>query len=366
MPFGTTHSTESSPLPLAGIRVLDCTRYLPFSYGSQLLVNLGADVIKVEPPGGEDGRAMRTTFDAVNAGKDSLTIDFRTAADAARFLGMVDDVDVVYESFRPGVMAGFGLAPKQLLERNPALIVCSATGYGQSGPYAQRPGHDLNYLAVAGALVSHTDRGPILPGFPVADMSAGVFAALSITAAVLSTMRTGIGQHIDLSMCDVALSMNMFSVASGLGGSAGLPWPQITVGDCPCYGVWQTSDGQWIALGNIEPKFWRNFLDEIGLPQYRDDALVTGTRARHIRAEIAEVINKDTAARWDARLSAIDVCYSPVNDMSAVGTDAQVRHRGFLRELDSTWTVAFPVNFSGFEPKFFSDVPVAGQSDISQ
>lgn len=354
---------SSAPLPLLGVRILDCTRYLPFSYGSQLLLNLGAEIVKVEPPGGEDGRAMHTTFAAVNAGKRSVTIDLGHPDGAQLFLDLADEADVVYESFRPGVMARFGLSPQAMLARKPGLVVCSATGYGQAGPYAARAGHDGNYLAVAGALLPRPGQSPVLPGLPVADMSSGLFVALSVTAAVLGASRTGIGQHLDLSMTDVALSMNVLAVASGLTGVSGLPWPEIVLGECPCYGTWLTADGRWIMLGNIEPKFWVAFLDEVGLTEFRDDGLATGDRAATVRQCIADVIATDTAAGWEARFSALDVCFSPVHDMAGVRDDPQVRERAMLRQVDLAWTTGFPVRFSAFDPRLPTDVPLAGEAN---
>jgi crotonobetainyl-CoA:carnitine CoA-transferase CaiB-like acyl-CoA transferase len=349
--------------PLRGIRVLDCTRYLPFSFGSQLLLNLGADVVKVEPPEGEAGRAMTTTFAAANGGKRSVTINLANPEGAQLFLDLVDGADVVVESFRPGVMAKFGLSPSSLLQRKPSLVICSATGYGQTGPYAERPGHDLNYLAVAGGVLPRADGAPILPAFPVADMSSGVFVALSVTAAVLAATRTGHGQHIDLGMSDVALSMNLFSVASGLGGSAGLPWPHISRGECPCYGVWQTADGRWISLGNIEPKFWHAFLEEIGLSGFRDDGLAVGERAAEVRVAIGAVIATESFEHWDARFAGADICFSPVNDMPGVRTDPHVRERGMLLQHGDDWTVAFPARFSGFDTMTSARVPRCGEDN---
>jgi alpha-methylacyl-CoA racemase len=352
-------------LPLAGIRILDLTQYLPFAYGSQLLVNLGAEVVKVEPPGGELGRAMSTTFDAVSRGKRSVTIDLKEPSGAALFLDLVPRFDVVYESFRPGTMARLGLAPAELLSRNRQLVICSATGYGQDGPYAHRPGHDGNYLAVAGALRPSADMPPVLPALPVADMSTGVFCALTIVAGVMSARQSGRGQHIDLAMSDVALSMNLFAVASGLSGAAGLPWPGIVTGECPCYGVFRTGDGQWIMLGNIEAKFWQAFLDVVGLPQYRDDALAIGERARTVKADIQAAIQKQSAAHWDQVLSGVDVCYSPLHHIASVPDDPHMRHRGILLRQQSAWTTRYPARFGAWPTAEDGVVPTLGEANSS-
>lgn len=352
-------------LPLAGIRILDLTQYLPFSYGSQLLVNLGAEVVKVEPPDGELGRAMTTTFDAVSRGKRSITIDLKDAAGASLFLDLLPRFDVVYESFRPGAMARLGLATPELLSRNPKLVICSATGYGQDGPYADRPGHDGNYLAVAGALRPSADVPPVLPTLPVADMSTGVFCALTIVAGVMSARQTGRGQHIDLAMADVALSMNLFALASGLGGAAGLPWPDITLGECPCYGTFRTGDAQWIMLGNIEPKFWLAFLDAVGLPQYRDDGMAVGERARTVKAAIQDVIEKQSATHWDQVLSGADVCYSPVHDIASVPDDPQMRHREILLRQPSGWATRYPARFGAWPTAEDGLVPGLGEANSS-
>ena len=352
-------------LPLTGIRILDLTQYLPFSYGSQLLVNLGAEVVKVEPPGGELGRAMTTTFDAVSRGKRSITLDLKDPAGASLFLDLLPRFDVVYESFRPGTMARFGLAPDELLARSQKLVIVSATGYGQDGPYAQRPGHDGNYLAVAGALRPAADMPPVLPALPVADMSTGVFCALTIVAGVMSARQTGRGQHIDLAMSDVALSMNLFAVASGLSGAVGLPWPDMVTGECPCYGTFRTGDGEWIMLGNIEPKFWRAFLDAVGLPQYLDDALAVGERARIVKADIQAAIQEQPAAYWDQVLGGVDVCYSPVHHITSVPDDPHMRHRGILLRQQSASTTRYPALFGAWPTAEDGPVPALGEANSS-
>jgi alpha-methylacyl-CoA racemase len=352
-------------LPLAGVRILDLTQYLPFSYGSQLLVNLGAEVLKVEPPQGELGRSMTTTFTAVNRGKRSVTLDLKDQAEVDRFLELVAEFDVVFESFRPGVLARLGLAPESLLARNPKLVICSATGYGQDGPYAQRPGHDGNYLAVAGALLPSAAAPPTLPALPVADMATGVFCALTIVAGVMAARTAGRGQHIDLAMSDVAVSMNMFAVASGLSGSAGLPWPEIVTGECPCYGAFRTSDDRWIMLGNIEPKFWKAFLDALGLPQYGADALATGERAHAVRAELAEIIAGRPAEHWDQVFSALEICYSPLHHISAVPDDPHMQHRDVLRRVGPAWTTRYPAHFGAWPTAETGAVPDLGEANSS-
>lgn len=362
---------------IRGLRILDCTRLLPHAYATQMLVALGADVIKVEPPGfGDYGRGMTPTFVASNGHKRSVSLDLRSEQGKRIFRELADSSACVIESFRPGVMKTAGLDFAKLSMTNPTLVYCSASGYGQDGPYADVPGHDLNYLAVSGMSLADGTATPALLPVPIVDMAAGPFIALSIVAAIAEARETGIGQAIDLSLFDVALSINMMGLAYSHGldsaenaGDAdanarlgGFPWPDILVGRCPCYGVFATADDKYVSLGNVEEKFWLTFLDVIGLKFAAADRFAIGTRGREIRAAIEQRIAEQSQDYWVSAFRGEDVCFAPVLASQKVIDDEHVKHRGsvFL-ESDRSLQIRFPGRFSGTPAREGGTSPSVGQ-----
>ena len=306
-------TTEGS---LTGIRVLDLSRLLPGPFCTQLLADLGADVIKVEDPAGGDYlRAMppllddgtSALFHAVNRGKRSVTIDLRTEPGRERFLRLCVDADVVVESFRPGVMGKLGLAPAELLGRFPRLVVCSITGYGQAGPLRHRAGHDVNYVALSGAL-GMMARPTLLP-VQVADLAGGAWpAAMQICAALVGRARTGRGRTIDVSMKDgvtgllaMALARTTVDGADAIAGGR-----DVLTGAVPCYGVYPTRDG-FFSVGALEPKFWTALCAALGRPDLVDAAFDDGTRAA-----LASTFATRTTAEWATILRDVDACCEPV------------------------------------------------------
>jgi crotonobetainyl-CoA:carnitine CoA-transferase CaiB-like acyl-CoA transferase len=347
--------TESAA-PLSGITILDLSRLMPFAYGTHLLADLGAHVLKVEMPGGEPGRGMRGTFELTNRGKRSITLDLRRPEAVAIIRQLVASHDVVFESFRPGYLSGLGLGWDHLSRVRPSLVYCSASGYGQDGPYSSRAGHDVNYLALAG----HLQAGgplPIVPYTPFADMAIGWAAALAIVTGVLQARLTGRGSHIDVNMSDVSLSLNALAVgmsttpsAKEAGPLSDYPWPDLVAQQCPCYGLFKTADDRYVALANVEPKFWQAFLTAIDRPDLQGDRFSTGRRGASVRAEIEEIISRRTLAEWDKILAQPDICYSPVNSVDEALREPQFRERGMANQLgDGRWHIGLPMQFSTWE-----------------
>lgn len=203
-----SHDLEPPAPPLRGIRVLDFTQNLPGPYATLLLAAMGAEVIKVEPPRGDTGRMLGRLFDIVNAGKKSIVLDLKSEADRALLDHLLPHVDVLLEGFRPGVMEALGGGPDHALARNPGLVYCSLSGYGQHGPYRDYPGHDINFQALTGVchmLRTAADR-PLGCALPIADLSSGLAAVAAITAALLGRQRDGRGRHIDIALTDTVLS----------------------------------------------------------------------------------------------------------------------------------------------------------------
>jgi crotonobetainyl-CoA:carnitine CoA-transferase CaiB-like acyl-CoA transferase len=296
---------------LQGVRVLDLSIWRPGPYATSLLVALGADVLKVEPPGGDPMRQYADLFESINAGKRSVVFDLKDGDDRARALELVAEADVLVEGFRPGVMARLGLDEQTVRAAHPGLVYCSISGYGQTDPRAALPGHDVNYQAWAGALSPEGGAGKMSP-LPVADLAAGLTAAFGICAAVLGRAATGTGTHLDVSMTDVLATWTGRARSSDEGASAS--------GPVPGYGLFTTADAGQVALGVLsEQHFWSALCTELGL----DELGVLDFAARSSRgAELQRAISTAIATRTrddlvDA-LVAANVPVAPVLDRSGM------------------------------------------------
>src|SRR3954447_1202702 len=248
---------------LAGLRVLDLSVWRPGPYATQLLAEIGADVIKVEPPGGDPMRTYPELFASLSANKRSIVLDLKQDADRARALELAAAADVVIEGFRPGVVARLGVAYHDVRSVNPTIVYCSLSGMGQRGPLALAPAHDLNYQAWAGALRPE-GSDPVVGRLPIADLAGGVFAAFAICAAVLRRERTREGDYIDVSMSDVLATWTgaVPPRAEGVDPDAR---------GVPGYGLFPTADGQHVALSIItEDHFWHGLCDVLEMSDVRD------------------------------------------------------------------------------------------------
>jgi crotonobetainyl-CoA:carnitine CoA-transferase CaiB-like acyl-CoA transferase len=364
---------------LDGVRVLDASRLMPFSYTTHLLVEAGAEVVKLESPGGEYGRSMPAIFALFNRGKRSITVDLRTDEGRTILLELVAQFDVFFESFRPGYLNGLGLGYGQLVANRPDLVYCSATGYGGTGPHARRAGHDLNYQALAG-LLSPSGAVPIVAPVPYLDMAGGLAAAFAIMTALVGVRSTGRGCHLDVGMSDVAMSFNALAVAETVGRPTGspavtegplasYPWPGLALGECPCYGVFLTSDDRYIALANVEPKFWSTFVEVIGREDLEDARFLTGAAGAAVRAEIADIIRTNTLDYWDVHFGGFDVCYAPVLSTAEAYLQEQFRGRVIPDDGRSVAETgprsSLPFVIGGRPPAGFGQVPEAGEANDS-
>lgn len=338
---------SSPPLPLTGIHVLDLTRLLPGGYATQILADLGADVLKIEEPGiGDYARSMPPMagavghgFLAVNHDKRSAAINLKHPEGRAALLRLVDAADVLIESFRPGVLARLDLAHETLRARNPRLVVCAITGYGQDGPYSQRAGHDLNYIGYAG-LLAHLRRPgqpPTLPGTQFADLAGGgLMAVVGILAALVGRAASGEGQVVDVAMLDGVVAL-MPLVASML--LNGLPEPAPgegwLAGGLPGYGVYETADGRYITLGALEPKFWAELCRRLNRPDLSArQAPRDATDRLAVAAELAAIFRTRTRDEWVSELGDAEVCLGPVNSLTEAFDDPQLRARGVTAPVD--------------------------------
>jgi alpha-methylacyl-CoA racemase len=361
--------------PLEGIRVIDCTRLLPSAYGTLLLAELGAEVIKVEQPeGGDYGRQMPRSFAIANRGKRSISLDIKAPEGQGLLRRLLADADVLVDSYRPGVLAAFGLAPEQLGEEFPDLVHCSATGYGYTGPLARRAGHDLNYMGLAGVTQPVAEVEPKMLIMPVADMSIGIWLVGCISAALLQVKNGGGGQHLDLSMTDIVFSMNLTGLAKGRKAApppmsgpgaegdklGGYPWPELLVGDYPCYGIFAAGDGRKMTLCNIEGKFWRNFVDAIERPDLVEDKFATGERGEFARAEIERELAKQPLAHWERVFGEVDVCYAALNTAEEASLDAQLNERGVMSWEGEQPILGLPARLSGVDYELPGPAPELG------
>src|SRR5256886_8612706 len=275
---------------LTGVRVLDLSIWRPGPYATQLLVELDADVVKIEPPGGDPMRVFPTLFAVLNAGKRSAAIDLKDHAERDVVLQLARDADAVVEGFRPGVVRALGVDDESVRGINRSVVYCSISGYGQDGPLAEVPGHDVNYQAWAGTLEPRTDDDvPVVPRPPIADLAGGAYAALAVCAALVCRSRTGEGESIDVSMTDVLASW------TGAVPPLTLPDGQAVGGQVAGYGTFRAADGGWIALGVIsEDHFWTGLTRTLGLD---DAAVLTFPERLALGRALTERIAKAIAER---------------------------------------------------------------------
>jgi len=326
---------------LAGIRVLDFGIWRPVPYATQLLADLGADVLKVEPPGGDPMRMFPDLFAATNAHKRSVVLDLKDPAGLARALELAAQAHVVAEGFRPGVADRLGIGPDAVRARNPNVVYLSVSGFGQTGPWREVPGHDLNFQALAGVLTPDGGDPPTRFGVPWADLAGGLAAAFAVCAALVCSLTRGEGEVIDLAMTDV--------LASWTGAAA--PGQPTAVGrslaDLPGYGVYRVRDG-WVSLGMLtEPHLWSAICDGLGLDDVRElplDAQLD--RAEELRDRIAGSFAGLDLREAVARLVAAGAPVAPVHDRTAMVADAHLRERGTVVDgPDGRPALAHPVRF---------------------
>jgi crotonobetainyl-CoA:carnitine CoA-transferase CaiB-like acyl-CoA transferase len=325
--------------PLAGIRILDLSRLTPGPYLTQLLADLGAEVIKVETPSlGDYARSipekmgLGKMFEMINQGKKSVAINYRNPRGLKTFLRLVATADVVLEGFRPGAAARWKIDYESLRTVKADLIYCSLSGYGQEGPYRCRAGHDLNYTATGGALALNAMEGqpPVPFGVPVADLSGAMLAGIAILGALVGRQRTGQGAYLDVALLDGVLSWMIPQAGAAFFG--GLPvhsGTQALQGGLACYNVYETADGKYLSLGALEPTFWSDFCKVTE----RED-LLSRQFDRAIKEDVASVFKKRSLREWLELFSASDGCVEPILSFEEMLSHPQIRARGFVREED--------------------------------
>ncbi len=339
-------------MALHGIRVLDLTRLLPGPFCTMLLADMGADVVKVEEPGRgdhmrwypplRDGQSI--VFNAINRNKRSITLNLKSDEGRELFLGLAARADVVVEGNRPGVMDRLGCGWEVLRRANPRLVLCSITGFGQNGPWARRAGHDINYMAIAGALGLNAEPGgdPHPPGVQVADLGAGALgAATAILGALLDVARGGEGRHLDVSMTDGALSWLAVPIAQMVEeGRRPERGALRLTGRYACYRVYRTRDGGYYSVGALEPKFWEELTSALGRPDLCEKQYVEGEEQLELQRELERIFASRTRAEWEAVLGDRDVCCEPVLELDEVAEHPHVKARGLIQDRPTGTEIA--------------------------
>lgn len=332
--------------PLAGIRVLDLTRLLPGPMCTLHLADLGADVVKIEDTGAGDyartlalspgatACAMTAWYRAINRNKRSLAIDLKTADGHAAFIALARNADVVVEGFRPGVVRSLRVDCDTLRRVNPRLVYCSLSGYGQTGPRALAAGHDINYLGYAGVLDATGERGgrPALANVQIADLLGGAAtAAMGILAALLGAQRSGTGRYVDVAMADAVLAQQIVALGSleDTGGVAARGDDLLT-GGVPCYGVYETRDGRWLAVGALEARFWRALCETLDRVDLVPLQFATGAEGARVRDTLAGIFAARTRDEWDERLAGANCCVTPVLTFAEALADPQYAARRMI------------------------------------
>ncbi len=370
-------------LPLSDVRVLDLTRLLPGGFCSQLLADFGADVVKVEDTGmgdyvrwappyyGEEAQQGLGTRSALylslNRNKRSIRLDLKSDGGREALLRLVRDADVVLEGFRPGVLDRLGVGYERMKERNPAVVYCAITGYGQTGPNTGRAGHDMNYLGLIGllGLTGEPGRRPIQSAGQIADLGGGaLMAAFGMMAALHEARRSGEGQVVDVSMADGALSwLTMVAGAYLCDGEVPSRGEGQLTGRFVCYLPYEAADG-YITMGALEPQFWARFCAGVG----RDDLVArqfepTGSEAW---AEVAEIFRSRTRTEWKAFNDEHDAMIEPVLDLDEALDSELVREREMVveweqPEIGPVRQVGVPVKFSRTPGSVHAPAPALGE-----
>ena len=368
--------------PLQGIRILDLTRLYPGPLGTMMLADMGADVIKIEDVNAPDYmrfyppyiKSESAGFVAVNRSKRSLALNLKTPKGVGLFLSLVKTADIVIEQFRPGVLDEMGIGYNQARQVKENIIYVSITGYGQYGPYAKDAGHDINYIGYAGILSSAGSRetGPLLPGPQLADVAGGAYMSMiACLCALWAREKTGKGQLVDVSMLDCVLPLITLQMAHYQATTMNLAPGELPLsGGLACYGVYSCADGKYIAVGILESKFWKIFCEMAGHNEWIEKHLVMGEEAETMRREIAALFRTKTRDEWAAAAKKLDICITPVLELSEVEKDPHLQARQMVCEqahpvCGAIREIGVPLKFSETRPRPCGPSPTLGQDTLS-
>lgn len=343
-------------MPLEGITVLDLTRLAPGPYCTMILADLGADVIKIEEPGPPTGRraaqaaGLSTTSPprygvdrhaphwALNRNKKTMGLNLKHDEARQIFYQLAEQADVVVEEFRPGVAKRLGIDYDTLSQRNPRLIYCAVTGYGQTGPYKDLVGHDVNYISMAGCLGMIGAQGgpPVIPHNIIADFAGGgMHGAIGILAALMARERTGRGQFVDIAMTDGVYSLLVSHLSTYFAtGMVPRRGEGILDGAVHYYNVYETKDGQWLSIGSIEPWFYANLCKALGREDFLPYEFAEGEKRDEILQAFRQIFKTKTREEWFEILTQHDICVAKVYDLDETERDPHLRARDMIVEME--------------------------------
>ena len=348
--------------PLASLKVLDFTTLLPGPFSSMILADLGASVLRVEAPGRPDlVREMRqragsvsAAHATVNRSKRCISLDLKVPDSLQLVDQLLESHDILLEQFRPGVMQRLGLGYEQLHFKHPKLIYCSLTGYGQTGPYRDRAGHDINYLALTG--LSETSRrkdsGPVPFGFQLADIAGGSYhMAMAVLAAVIHRQQTGEGQYIDLSMTDAVFSMHALAGAEWLSGAEEPSAENGMLNGGTLYDYYETLDGRWISVGSLEPVFLKRLCLQMEIPEEQNSHLDDAKSQNRLKEKLRAGFKRKYFQEWVEIFQMLDACVEPALTMSEAANHPQLQERGMIKKVpneagDYILQISSPFRFS--------------------
>ena len=367
---------------LDGVKVIDLSQYVPGPYATLLLADMGAEVVRVEPVGGEpmrrfgppDADGISAWYKVVNGSKSVVELDLKSAAGKADLEGLIAGADAMLESYRPGVMDRLGFGEARIRELNPRLVYCALSGWGQTGPYRERAGHDLNYMALMGGLVtSGTAEAPVI-GFPqVADYSSGIQAALAIVGGLMGRDRpggTGQGCFIDTSIAEAVIPWQMWTLTGMLRPGFDTKRANIYLnGGTAFYNIYRTKDGRFMTLGAVEEKFWQAFCDTVGRPEWCARQWEEPPQSGLI-AEVTALMAEQTMVQWEAQFADVDCCFERVHEMAEMAEHPHVKARGMVQRhegddgADPFFEVRYPAWVDGKPPEGRAPVRYRTAADV--
>ncbi len=376
-----TASRKPQSGPLLGLKILDFTRLLPGPLATMLMADMGAEVIKIEAPkfydyardfpphkGGESAGYL-----AFNRSKRSLSIDYAAPEGKAILLDMVKGADIVMEQFRPGVMAKMGLGYEDLKKINPKIIYVSITGYGQTGPYAQLAGHDLNYITLAGLLSGNLHEAPQMPLVQMADIAGGSYmAVIACLSAVFARQQTGQGQFVDVAMMDgvMPLTVNAKAMQWATGQNVQREESFLS-GGLVNYGIYPTKDNRYVALGTLEAKFWEKFCEVVNRPEWKNRIIAPNKEAlEQYKQELTELFKSQDGQYWANLGLKHDLLLNLVYEQDDIDQDPQVMAREMVVELEhptagKVKSIGVPLKFSATKAKPAWAPPLLGEDSLA-
>ena len=366
------------PQALEGIKIIDIGYYLPAAYCTQMLADMGADVIKIEEPIGKkprrggagvsaapgEGAEVKSAHDFFNRNKKSLILDLKSQEARGILYQLIAQSDVMIENMRPGVAARLGIDYETVKEKNPGLVYCSISGFGQDSPYKGVAGHDPNYCSIAGAQILNKDRDgkPMKFGIPLGDIGSGLHSVIGILMAIIARGHTGRGQYIDISMTDSVFSFVSRSLRRWIRPDLwpGTEYPEVVLGPL------EVKEGQFITVGNIEPYFWERFCRVIGREDLIPFKNAEGEKGEAVKSAIKTIMLTKTRDEWVKILTEADTAISPVLEPDEVMINPHIRKRGLVMDVDhpalgNIRQMGFPIKLSETPGRFRSFAPFAGQ-----